>query len=171
MLICYGIYRFRQRIVGCRNDFCNACKKEALTERWRSFNMGHLFWVPLLPLGWHERWLCTCCGRNPRARYVTGRGYYIAGLIAFALIAALGWCMPPVGEDAGTVWGMRLLFTLATLGMIYALRKGRHVDPLHTEERRAVTPLSHDCCHYCDGPLQQVPETMCPTCRVHVYFE
>lgn len=39
IIIFYGIYRFCQRIVGCRNDFCNACKQR------RSPNVGaHSTW-------------------------------------------------------------------------------------------------------------------------------
>lgn len=171
IVIFYGIYRFSQRIVGCRNDFCNACKTEVLTERWRAFNVGHLFWIPLLPLGWHERWCCTKCGRDPRARYTTGRGYYIAGIIAFALIATLMWFMPPVGEDAGTIWGMRLLFSAAALAMVYGLQKSRGSDLLHQEKRRAVTPLSQDHCPYCNGLLVQRPEAECPICHVRIYVD
>jgi len=171
MIIIHGIYRFKQRIIGCRNDFCNACQHEALTEHWRSFNVGHLFWIPLLPLWWHARWLCTRCGKDPRARYTTGRGYYWAGLVAFAFIAAMGWFMPSAEVDTGTVWGIRLVGTAATVGMAIALQKSRIGDPLHTTRRLAVIPLSHDTCHYCGGRLMEMPEIMCPTCGVRVYFE
>ncbi len=173
MIFVYGLYRFARCVVGCRNDFCNACEQDALAELWRSFNVGHFFWIPLLPLGWHERWLCSRCGSNPRARYTTGRGYYIAGLIVFGLIAVMSWFMPSDSADAGPTWGIRVVFALATAGMVYALRKKRHDDPLHTERRRAVTPLSRERCRYCNAVLPQDsgPMVTCPICHSRMYFE
>ena len=173
MLIHYGTYRFKRHVVGCRNDFCNVCEHETLTEQWCSFKVGHLSGIPLLPLGWEERWLCARCGQDPRARYVTSRGYYIAGMIAFGLITIMGWWMQPIGKDTEFVWSLRVAGIVATLGFVYGFTKNRNnVNPLlYTRRRRAVTPLSAVYCHYCGGELKYTPEAICPRCRIRVYFD
>lgn len=81
------------------------------------------------------------------------------------------WFMPPVGEDAGTIWCMRLLFSVAALAMVYGLTKSRNGDHLHTEQRRAVIPLSQDHCPYCNGSLVHRPEAECPACHVRIYAD
>jgi hypothetical protein len=55
MLVIHGLYRFKQHRIGVCKDLCNACEKETVTEEWRSFNVGHLYFIPLLPLGWRKR--------------------------------------------------------------------------------------------------------------------
>jgi hypothetical protein len=170
VLIIHGKYRFGRRKIGARKDFCNACERECLSELWRSFDCGHLFWIPLLPLGFRERWLCTLCQRDPRARYRTGKAMLVAGMIAAAFfLAALSIYTPKPGEmDASSLWGTRIVSLLAFIGLLYAVLKPGPAVP-EADRRKAVTPLSTRTCLYCRGPLTSQPHLRCPSCQVRIY--
>lgn len=56
MLIVWGTHNFAKKLVGARRDFCNCCEHEVLTEQWQSFDMFHLYFIPLIPLGNRRRW-------------------------------------------------------------------------------------------------------------------
>ena len=57
-----GVYRFRPRTVGYRNDFCLTCMAPRRALEVRTFNVGSLRGLPLIPLGYWSRWLCSVCG-------------------------------------------------------------------------------------------------------------
>ncbi|MGZ4962353.1 MAG: hypothetical protein ACXWKG_13760 [Limisphaerales bacterium] len=168
MIILHGKYHFGLRKIGARKDFCNACESESLTELWRSFDCGHIFWIPLLPLGSRERWLCTLCHKDPRARYKTGRMVQIAGLFVTAIFLAAMFIADWKPDEVRFMWGARAFFALALLGFLYSVFKR---DPTVTEDERrnAVVPLSPDTCLYCHSTLATQPYIHCPTCQVRIY--
>jgi hypothetical protein len=49
--------------IGYKNDFCESCKCPAVIEEWRYFTWGHLFGIPLLPLGYIHSWICCQCNQ------------------------------------------------------------------------------------------------------------
>jgi hypothetical protein len=89
MFIIYGTYRLAPRLVAYRNDWCNHCDRRVLAHQWRSFYLGHLFWIPFLPLGFHKVWRCKVCAKNPRERVRTSIGRIVAGLLAFSVVVVL----------------------------------------------------------------------------------
>jgi hypothetical protein len=58
MIFLHGVYRFSKKRVGFRNDFCSRCKQQRIAEQYRTFNMWHFFFVPLVPLGYASSWQC-----------------------------------------------------------------------------------------------------------------
>ena len=168
MIIFYGRYHFGLRKIGARKDFCNACERVCLSELWRSFDCGHVFWIPLLPLGSRERWLCTLCHENPRARYKTGRLAKIGGLFATAVFSVAMFSVEPKPDDVGFMWGARAFFVLAFLGLLYSLLK-RKPTLTEDERRQAVAPLSAYTCVYCRAPLATQPLLHCPRCQIRIY--
>src|SRR5712671_2886084 len=117
MVIIHGQYHFGRRKVGARKDFCNACKRECLSELWRSFDCLHFFWIPLLPVGTHERWLCTLCNQNPR-KIQTRKGFKIAGLVASGLMLVM-FSFDRETKERGTIWGARLALAVGFLALLY----------------------------------------------------
>jgi hypothetical protein len=112
MLIVHGTYRLAPRLVAYRNDWCNHCDKPVLAQQWRSFYVGHVFWIPCLPLGFYKTWRCKVCTKNPRDRLRTSVGMIVAGLLAFALIFVIMLFAPYSGKEAAMFWGMRIAFGL-----------------------------------------------------------
>lgn len=171
MLIIHGTYQLARKRVAVRNDFCNSCERVCLSEQWRSFDFGHLYWIPLMPLGSRKHWICLLCNQDPRARYKTKRGFKIAGLIVTFLFAALFFSASPSPDDKEMtptlVWSCRLGATAAFLGFAYSVFK--RVPETSEDERRAcVVPLSVDSCVYCGGRLKHDTVIYCPGCDVQI---
>jgi hypothetical protein len=87
VLIFYGFYRFRQKRVAFRNDYCRSCAEPRRSVQIRSFNAGHIFWIPILPLGYYKRRLSTACGRDPHVLRGRRPGFKWAGLIILMIFS------------------------------------------------------------------------------------
>jgi hypothetical protein len=87
VLIFYGFYRFQQKRVAFRNDYCRSCAQPRRSVQIRSFNAGHIFWIPILPLGYYKRWLSTACGRDPHVLRGRRPGFKWAGLIILMIFS------------------------------------------------------------------------------------
>jgi hypothetical protein len=165
MLIVHGSYRFAPRLVAYRNDWCNHCDRPTLAQQWRSFYVGHLYWIPCIPLGFHKTWRCVTCGNDPRARVRTSSGIIIAGLIAFLLVFVISLFAPNSGKEAAMVWGMRC--GSAGLAVVFALWLWSRMRELPPEKH--VEPLRNDRCLLCGGRMTDHPNWHCMECRVVRY--
>jgi hypothetical protein len=164
MFIIYGMYRWARQRVGYRNDFCLTCEDQRVAEQHRTFDCGHVFFIPLLPLGYRKRWHCSMCGNNPHERVRTSRTLLILFAVIVGLFTGLMWfggAVPP--EEAALIWGMRIGFTLAFLGLVYWIRRSKPTVGLK-ERLDQVPPLPRDVCLYCRGLLD--PDARCTPCGV-----
>ena len=179
MFVIYGFYRFGQKRVGYRNDFCLTCKSESLAEQWRSFNCGHLFFVPLIPFGFVNRWLCPVCKNDPHIRFGS-RSFRILltsvfGFVTLIPLIGLGfyYFSPPRLEDVenaskegpGIIWAVAGVF-----GSIFACLLAwtlRYSDESLYEQLRLVKPARLDVCPYCDQRLND--EGFCGACQLKRY--
>jgi hypothetical protein len=165
MLIVYGTYRIAPRLVGYRNDWCNHCEKPILAQRWRAFYLGHIFWIPIVPLGFYKTWRCKACTKNPRDRLRTSLGIIVAGLLAFSVIFAIMLFGPYTGKDAAMFWGMRLAF--GSLAVVFALWSKSRLKEVPPE--RNVEPLTNIRCLVCEGWMTEYPRWHCVDCGVIRY--
>jgi hypothetical protein len=170
MLLIHGAYHFGRRKIGVRKDFCGACEREGVSELWRSFDWLHLFWIPWLPLGRHERWICTLCNQDPRKRTRTRKGFKIAGLFVLAVMLVSMFTVEVDPKEAVTLWVGRIAVAVGFLGLLYSVLKKPPVVS-EDERRHRVTPLSAVSCFYCRGPLVAEPNLHCPTCQIRVYTD
>jgi hypothetical protein len=165
MLIVYGTYRRAPRLVAYRNDWCNHCDEPVLAQQWRSFYLGHLFWIPILPLFFHKAWRCKACGNNPRHCLRTSLGLIVAGLILCSLVFVIMLFGPNTGEGAGMIWVMR--FAFGGLAVLLALWLKSRLKELPPE--RHVEPPRNDRCLVCDGRMTDFPQWHCVDCGVMRY--
>jgi hypothetical protein len=125
-LIIHGIYAWAVRRVAFRHDFCRGCAQPTLAVRMRAFRVLHLYWVPVLPLGFWRTWHCSRCGRSPDANLRTRRGFKVAGAVTLALLAAAVWWDAPDDARGGElvfVWSLLIGLPLAaTLAVRSVLR-------------------------------------------------
>ncbi len=177
MIIVYGTHRFGLRKAGVRKDYCNSCKGECISEMYRSFDCGHIFYIPLLPLGTKKRWLCTHCGQDPRARYETSKAMRFLALLlfpipilVFLLNAIEDWNKP--ANDAWVGLAIAGGFGVLWSGLLYQALKPK-TEPTEEELRKEIVPLGLDSCVYCYGPLCPEPgaHAYCTTCKVVTYAD
>src|SRR5437879_4143615 len=88
MLIIRGAYHFRPTRVAFRNDYCLSCQAPRRAIAVRSFDVGHFFWVPILPVGYWRHWKCSECRRKPHSNLKLRRRLKWATL--YSLVGRLG---------------------------------------------------------------------------------
>lgn len=166
-MLIWGMYEIKKLILGYRQGLCNYCNAPVLIWRRRYFRLGHLFFLPLLPLGWAECWICSQCENDPDVRYADNVRFLRGAAVFFAvtgLFLFIGSFFGAKGEDLRvlTYVGLGLLAAAAAL-VRYARPKPQPIPPKITRD------TEH--CLRCRGALQTEPHLHCPACNLRVYTE
>lgn len=166
MLIVHGVYHFRPRRTAFRNDYCLSCAQPRRSAQIRTFDAYHLFYIPLVPLGFHKRWICTVCNRLPHVHPGTRRGFKWAGSVVLLIFAAAFWGMPLEPDMLIFGWVVRIAAPIgAVLTLWHLLRTPK--DPSLQEKLAAVPPASDTVCPFCGAALLVLSsQCSCPACGV-----
>jgi hypothetical protein len=150
----FGLYRFRPRTIAFRCDYCRHCQKEALAVAVRTFAWLHLYFIPLLPMGFETKWYCTACYGDPHAGQGTPRPIRIlisALLLPLAIYCWLVLLVPSFSERGGIgFWITGITTTLLFAMSAVWSSKGKFDSGLQN-----VTPYSSQKCPLCDDVLMQ----------------
>lgn len=173
-MIIAGMYYFGRKIIGVRKDFCANCKRECISQQWQSFYCYHLFFIPLIPLGWHRDWVCTLCMQDPRRKPMLKPLLTILGILVALICGALAFSawMSPTEEFGGAKvsWTLRVLPLAVSVFLIWLIfLRPRAPEPSIEQGRAMLTPLNDQECFFCHGPLEPYPKLHCPSCKVTVY--
>lgn len=167
MIFLHGIYKFAKKRVGFRNDFCTSCKAERVAEQYRTFNVWHFFFIPLVPLGNHTRWHCVECGSDPRSSTKESPFLLIVGMILFAAVGLISLlALITAKQDRMMLACVGLGFLAAAFGL-WKLLKWQSQTPEGPESE--VKPLTGDTCPYCAGKMIDEPNCHCSSCGVRRY--
>jgi hypothetical protein len=169
MLITYGIYRFRPKRIAFRNDHCLSCGQARRSMQMRTFDAVHVFWLPIIPLGFWKRWICTVCGRRPNVNTKTRRPFKWAGLCVLLFFGAIFWVEPLPKDFVAGGWVMRIGSPLgAILLLVHLLRTPK--DPSREERLATIPPASDTVCPFCGSHLLILAsQCSCPVCGVVRY--
>jgi hypothetical protein len=160
LIIVWGTYRFRPRRIALRNDYCLACASACRAVQIRTFDALHLFYIPLVPMGFRRRWWCTTCGRLPHVHPGTRRGFKWAGLIVLIFLSVFSWLAPLTPDVVIFGWVLRIGGpTGALLTVHHLLRTPK--DPSLKEKLAAIPPATDTVCPFCGSPLL-VRSSQCP---------
>ena len=155
MFLIHGVYHWGGKRIAYRSDYCLSCEAPCIAEQMRTFDAGHLFFVPVLPLGYRKRWHCATCGNNPHERVKTARRTLVVGAVVAALFGIIA-CMVPIegGDDAMGMWIMRLMCLGGFAWLVYLIRTQKDDGPDLKTELLRVRPLEGGQCRYCSGTLE-----------------
>ena len=170
MLIIHGSYHFWPRRVAFRDDYCLRCRAPRRAIALRTFDVGHIFWIPILPVGYWRHWQCTVCGRNPHVNPKTRRPFLWTGLLGLIAISAIFWAIPADSDFGASGWAFRIAAPVAAvLLFIYLLRSPK--DPSLRERLAALPPTPDIICPFCSTPLVSGTgeRWSCPGCNVVRY--
>lgn|SRR6185437_13983227 len=164
MLIVHGTYRLKPKRLAFRNDYCLSCGQPRRSVLIRTFDVWHIFWIPLLPLGFWKRWICMSCARRPHVSSKTRRPFKWLGLLVLLVIAAAFWAAPTAFGAWG--WALRIGAPLgATLVLVHLLRTPK--DPSLAERLITIQPASDTICPFCGAHLLMLASgCSCPVCGV-----
>ena len=164
MVIIHGIYRWSPARLAFRTDYCRRCEAGTLSVLVRTFNVLHVFWVPLVPLGRWSRWLCARCGEDPHAAARTRRGFKIALVFIVALFTLAAFLTPQGTTSDLTMWIMRL-GALLLLGLSVRWVVVHRPEPSFRARLALVQPYDRAECPLCRGALVDSPTgARCSAC-------
>lgn len=166
MLTIHGMYRWRPKRLAFRNDYCLSCREPRRSVQIRTLDVLHIFWIPILPLGFRKRWFCTTCGRQPHASRKTRRPFKWAGLFVLLFFAVISWSVPLTGDTALWMWALRLGSPLgAVVLLVHLLKTGK--DPSLKERLAGVPHATDTVCPFCGSQLLTIASgCVCPACGV-----
>lgn len=168
MFIIHGAYHFWPKRVAFRNDYCMSCRGASRSVAIRTFDVGHIFWIPVLPVGLWKHWRCLRCGRDPHVSPRTRRPFKWAGLAVLVVLCAAAWVAPVEAPDEWITWAFRFGGPLAAIWLlVYILRSPK--DASLRSELKMVAPASETICPFCTTPLVAGPRWSCPGCGVVRY--
>lgn len=166
-MVIYGSYSFFKNLVGYRNDRCQRCGTEGVSELFRCQEVMHFFWIPVIPLGSREVWICRNCGEPPTGKQDvrTGLKLVVQLLLAVGLIGLM-LSGPDQGLDETQLWGVRGMVAFLMVGVGLSIWQDRkNLDAV--EEARLSLPFPNDECAYCGALLQRSVGIMqCESCGV-----
>jgi hypothetical protein len=165
MVLVHGMYRWAARRLAFRNDYCRACQDRAIAVCVSTFNVLHIYWLPLLPLGRWSRWLCARCGNKPHAAARTRRGFKIVLAVLAGLLNVVAWFAP---LDIGSELQLGILRAVALVLLLLALRwvATHRPEPDLKALLAAVLPYTSWDCPLCGGRLVETPTAVqCGSCK------
>ena len=170
MFIIHGAYHFWPKKDAFRNDYCLSCQAPCRSVAVRTFDVGHIFWIPILPVGYWRHWKCCVCGRDPHLSRKTPRPFLWSGLLCLVAVSVILWAMP-VNRGFGVEgWFFRIAAPSAAVFIfIYFLRA--QTAPSLRERLAAIPPAADVVCPFCSTPLVSGTGTRwsCPGCNAVRY--
>jgi hypothetical protein len=167
VLVINGRYQWFRRRIAFRRDYCLHCDQPTIAVCHRTFDVLHLYWIPLLPIGFWRTWFCDSCGNKPSHPPRTRRSFKVAGIGVLAIMVALFWIAPLQEWDPeigpAFVWALRILTALGLpLAIWNTLRSPPDVS--YRKQRIAVEAYRDPTCPFCLGPLTLGKEWRCERC-------
>ena len=169
MFIVHGAYHFWPKRVAFRDDYCLGCAGQRRSIAVRSFDVGHIFWIPILPVGFWKHWKCTACGHDPHINPKTRRSFEWAGLLCLIAVSVILWETPDL-ENGVTAWILRMAAPAAAIWLLAHLLRSPK-EPSLRERLASIPPATDAICPFCSTPLLCGSGTRwsCPSCNAARY--
>lgn len=174
-MIIFGTYKVARKQVAYANSFCRNCETSILAQCWRYFSLGHLFYIPLIPLGFRREWICPGCGEPPLHRYRTGRtikwlGFLGCGSVSLLIFSALFADAEIPAEDIGMAIRITVVSGLIAAAFLWSALKHQ---PIATKRQilESVPETGIEACAYCQQPLKPTiasQPSRCEECALDV---
>lgn len=166
MFILHGIYHFKPKVVAYRNDFCLRCSVPRRAYQTRSFDAVHLYYIPILPLGFLRHWRCSVCKNPPHVSPYTRKSFKWAAVFILPLFTAVAW-IPGVAERDSVVimWFMRVGLPIAFVAALrWAIRSKPDINL--KQKLKEISPAQEKVCPLCGGVFVVDSQWHCCKCGV-----
>ena len=164
MLYVHGKYRFGAKRTAFRNEYCLTCDEARRSVRIRTFDVLHICWIPVVPLGFWSRWYCTICRRRPGFNPRSRRQFLLALALLGAFSAGIFWLLS-MNSDPGDPWSLFAIGGGAVAVVCFLLWVWQPRDPSLRERLARVPPANDTDCPYCNSPLDW-SSWQCPRCGI-----
>jgi hypothetical protein len=162
-----GTYHFFPKRVAFRNDYCLSCQAPRRAIATRTLDVGHIYWIPILPIGFWKHWACSACRCDPHRYPGVRRIFKWAGVCCLAVVGTAFWSMPADPTLGFLSW----IFRIVPLGGAVALLINlisTPKEPTLDEKLAAIHPATDSNCPFCTTLLVPGNEGRwsCPSCGV-----
>jgi len=168
MFIIHGVYHWWPKRVAFRNDYCLSCQAASRSFAIRTFDVGHIFWIPVLPVGFWKHWQCTRCHSEPHTSPGTRPFFKWTGVCLLALLAVISWVEPVEPPDEWVNWLFRIGAPLGGVVLLVNVLRTPRTLSLR-KALKSVTPAADILCPFCASPLLAGPRWFCSGCGVLRY--
>src|SRR5262249_35715110 len=134
----------------------------------RTFDVGHVFWIPILPVGFWKHWRCMNCGNEPHTHAGMRRPFKWVGLIVLMVLSYVSWAAPVSPPDEWIDWFARVVCPAGAALLLLHLLRSRGGVSLY-KSLKAVVSANDTTCPFCTTPLLAGPRWSCPGCGVERY--
>lgn len=163
MFFIFGTKSFFIKTKSYKSVWCIHCEKPVVATKIRRFAMWHLFYIPLLPLGFRTEWRCAACNKDPHASMSIYDGI---GMLLLALMFGSVFFSEKhsanLNLSQGWLWGLRIFFVLCALYSISVIVK--RLQP--AKSKHPVDPLNNTECLVCSNEIDATPNAICSGCGV-----
>ena len=140
MFIIHGAYHFWPKQDAFRNDYCLSCQAPRRSIAVRSFDVGHIFWIPILPVGFWRHWKCTVCGRDPHRGQKKRRSLLWTAWCAWSPCRLMLWIMPAAADLGIGAWIFRIAAPAAAILLFIRLLRVPRAPSLRRDLPRFLPP-------------------------------
>jgi len=167
LVILYGIRTLKQRVVAYRNDFCVSCESPRRAHRIRSIKFLHIFFIPVLPIGFWYQWKCSVCGRHPHHVQQATSGWKKVAVMLLGMVTAVVWVSPgsETGNSPLVTWLLRIVFTIVFPIALWFLFKPHSYVRL-MDDLKKVEPAQEHLCPFCNASIVIDRGWRCSGCGV-----
>jgi hypothetical protein len=139
---------WRAKRMAFPNDYCVACEEARRAVQVRTFDVGHIFWIPILPGGYWKRWVWAVCSGDPHGSTKTRRAFKWAGVFILLLFSAVSWAMPVTPDFVAGSWILRIaapVGAMLTLVHLFGTKK----EPSLKARLATIEPAADTVCPFC----------------------
>jgi hypothetical protein len=166
MLVVHGVRQLRPKRIAFRNDYCLTCQQPRRSVLIQTLNFWHVYWIPVVPLGFRKRWVCITCERPPHVVRKTRRPLLRVALVLLLISSGISW-VNPVNPDAVVIWWFfRIGAPIGAVLLLVLLLRTR-MDAALREHLSAIAPATDTVCPFCGKQLLVLASgCTCPGCGV-----
>jgi hypothetical protein len=169
LIILQGVYSLGKKIVAYRNDVCLTCAGPRRIYGLRSFRIYHIFFLPLIPLGFGRIWRCSVCSLDPKLNTGAEMVWAWAWCILFGIMSITGWL--DAQSHPRSVWSILVAIWLVFLFLLWRAvnitRRFRSIPVFRLEdELRALKQADEKACPFCGTMYMNGDRVSCPHCGV-----
>lgn len=161
-----GVRSYKSSIVAYRNDFCVSCDAPRRAHQVRSFKAYHLYYIPIIPLGFWRDWQCAECGREPHT-YPGGLKNMKWLIVLFAGFFAITGVIASFDQQDSAIIVALMRFGLPALFFVLLwLAIRNRPNRVLRQKLKDVEPDRTDTCALCGGALVLGHGWRCSQCGV-----
>jgi len=166
MFFIFGTHLFGLRRYAYKYMMCSNCDMSRLFIQTRGFAWGHLFWIPLIPLGYHYSWHCASCAKENNKTPIS----FVFKLIMLLALSVIFYILT-LGQETTVPVDKSIIWWQVGVGslLVWSIYETfNHFKKKEKNKHKYMLPLpDKEYCAICDGELETTEKgkLQCTDCK------